>query len=162
MTDKIFKPITNYELIYEISNDGYVKNLKTNKITNGWQHDKLGYRKVRLYKNKKYKDFYLHRLVAIEFVSNIENKNFVNHIDHNPKNNNYKNLEWCTHAENMNHAKINNRFNKIGTCLIHKETKKIFNSIKEASNFINIKPNTLVYQLRRKSKCKFEAIKSNS
>jgi len=158
MTDKVFKPITNYESLYAISNDGFIKNLRTNNITNGWMHNKRGYTKVRLYKNNKYKDFYLHRLVAIEFIPKIENKNYVNHIDHNPKNNNYKNLEWCTQAENMHHASIHNRFNKEGTRLIHKESKKIFGSIKEASEFINIKPNTLVYQLRRKSKCVFEPL----
>ena len=158
MTNKIFKPVTNYESLYEVSNDGYIKNLRTNKITRGWKNCSYGHRKVRLYKNKKAKDFYLHRLVAIEFVLNPDNKNHVNHIDSNPDNNNYENLEWCTHKENMNHAKMNNRFSSKGKLVKHKLSGNAFKSIKEASEFIGIKQNTLVYQLRRKGKCQFELI----
>jgi len=156
MKNRIFKPVTNYESLYEVSNDGYIKNLKSNKITRGWKHCIYGHRKVRLYKDKKVKDFYLHRLVAIAFIANPKNKIFINHIDNDPNNNNVENLEWCTHKENMNHAKINKRFSTEGTTIIHKLTGLKFKSIKEAANHFNLIPNTLVYQFRRKGKCDFE------
>ena len=46
-----------------------------------------------------------HRLVAMTFLPNPENKLCVNHIDHNRKNTNVDNLEWVTYQENIDHCK---------------------------------------------------------
>ena len=43
---------------------------------------------------------YIHRLVAKHFVKNPFSKPCVNHIDNNPLNNIFTNLEWCTKKEN--------------------------------------------------------------
>lgn len=48
----------------------------------------------------------VHRIVAQYFVPNPdpEHKTYVNHIDGNPENNHYMNLEWVTAKENTQHA----------------------------------------------------------
>lgn len=70
------------------------KNIKP--TTNGKSH-----LKVHLYKDGKYHERYVHRLVAEQFLPNINNLPEVNHIDCNPNNNRVENLEWCTHKANM-------------------------------------------------------------
>lgn len=46
----------------------------------------------------------VHRLVAIEFILNPENKEQVNHIDGNKQNPCANNLQWVTHSENAIHS----------------------------------------------------------
>jgi len=101
MENEIWVVINNYPL-YSISNLGNVKNNKTNlklKI----DHNKDGYCQVKLY-NPKPKTKTIHRLVALHFIENPENKREVNHKDGNKLNNCVNNLEWVTKKENKAHA----------------------------------------------------------
>lgn len=45
-----------------------------------------------------------HRLVAEYFLESVVDKDIVNHIDGNKRNNYYKNLEWVSNKENIRHA----------------------------------------------------------
>lgn len=63
-----------------------------------------GYPRINLCINGVTKMYAVHRLVAMAFISNPENKPMVNHIDANKENNYYKNLEWCTRRENQDHS----------------------------------------------------------
>ena len=106
-----FKPILEF-LNYSISNNGQVKNIKTNRILKPYaKKDKRLV--VTLKFNPKIKKHKLiHRLVAIAFIPNPLNLPEVNHIDGNCQNNNDWNLEWCTGKQNAEHAKKNNLFCK--------------------------------------------------
>ena len=84
---------------YFISNFGNVKNSKTNKILKHSNH-RQGYKEIHLCKNGKRKIFKIHRLVAIAFLENPDNKPKVDHIDENKADNNVKNLRWATNQEN--------------------------------------------------------------
>ena len=105
---EIWKPIKDFEGLYEVSNFGRVRRvfrygrpyvtLCKPKIT------KDGYFETTLVKDNKYKHIRTHRLVAQAFCDNPESKNEVNHIDGDKLNNFSENLEWCTSRENQIHA----------------------------------------------------------
>jgi len=113
---EIWKDITGYEGIYQISNYGNVKSndryvtrknntkaLSKGKILKPLKN-KAGYLFVCLYKENKSKFHYIHRLVAIEFIPNPYSKETVNHINPIKTNNNFENLEWSTQSENNKHS----------------------------------------------------------
>lgn len=92
---------------YEIYSDGRVKNIKNGKFLKGQKNSINGYWSVNLsnIQNGGIKTrFYNHRLVAMAFIENPENKKTVNHIDGNIDNNTIDNLEWATQKENSDHA----------------------------------------------------------
>lgn len=92
---------------YYISNEGKIKNKKC--YIRKFQTDKSGYYRVSFRnKERKTKQFFVHRLVAITFIENPLNKPQVNHKDLDKKNNNVENLEWCNNSENIKHAYLNN------------------------------------------------------
>ena len=65
------------------------------------QIDRHGYLRIVL----KKKGFFIHQLVAKLFIPNPYNYSEVNHLDGNKCNNLKENLIWCSHLENMRHAK---------------------------------------------------------
>lgn len=94
----IDKIITNYS----VSDDGRVKNDITQKELS--QRTQQGYKHVGLTINKKPKSCRVHRLVAIAFIPNPDDKPYVNHINGVRSDNRMENLEWVTPAENTQHA----------------------------------------------------------
>lgn len=101
---KTTKPIKDYEWLYSIVTDGNIVSFVSHVITKGTRR-KNWYMSFSLRKDWTKKHCYVHGLVAQAFIPNPENKPYVNHIDWNPSNNSVENLEWCTPAENMHHAR---------------------------------------------------------
>jgi hypothetical protein len=106
-----------------------------------------GYEHVNLYNSVKMKNWSVHRLVAIHFIENPNNYKVVNHEDGNKLNNVYHNLEWCTHSQNTRHAYDNELIkpqgHKIQIEQLDNSNKinKIWNSIGEVVDFLDIDPN---------------------
>jgi hypothetical protein len=108
MKNEIWKAVVGYEGLYEVSNLGNVRSLnfnRTGKIQNLILHKlRKDYFNVTLSFKNTTTAFSVHRIVAIAFIPNPENKRTVNHKNGIPSDNSVENLEWMTYGENIKHA----------------------------------------------------------
>lgn len=110
-----WKPIKKFEMFYEISNNGKVRNATT-KAELKQRKNNRGYHIIELYgidiktQQPIKQTTLVHRLVAEAFLRNtgknpdgteMTGKNQVNHKDGNKSNNKIENLEWCDQSYNM-------------------------------------------------------------
>ena len=140
---------------YLITLDGRVFSLKTMRFLknitrpNGYVYVKIGS-----------KTYMAHRLVALTYIPNPENKPQVNHIDGIKTNNKLFNLEWNTQSENIKHSfdiglrKISDALRESGRVVAEKfgskngyvfkkivldtETGIFYEGAREAANTINV------------------------
>lgn len=90
------------ETDYSVSTEGEVRKDTTNYILS--QSSQQDYKFVGLIIDGKQKRMRVHRMVALTFIDNPDNKPYVNHINGNRSDNNVENLEWVTPSENTQHA----------------------------------------------------------
>lgn len=103
--------VRGYEGLYEIDTDGVVYSLSRKCSLK--PHNKNGYLAVNLFKNGTYKHFYVHRLIAEEFIPNPNNWSEVNHKNCDKFDNRVENLEWCTRKQNLQHS-YDNGLKRVG------------------------------------------------
>lgn len=125
--EEVWKDIDGFIGCYQVSNFGNVRSIdktidKSDFVYGKWRKrtlrykgklikgevDKYGYKKVDLRLNQTHSKRTVHRLVAIAFIPNPDNKDQVNHKNCIKTDNRVENLEWCSMYENRNHAKNNN------------------------------------------------------
>ena len=105
---EVWKDISGYEGLYQVSNYGRILSLKFNHKENNARVLKpiyvRGYLCVNLYKNKIIKMAKIHRLVAEAFIPNPKKLPEINHKSENKTENYVGNLEWCDSKYNNNYG----------------------------------------------------------
>jgi hypothetical protein len=136
METEIWKPIPGYEGLYEVSSFGRVKSLdriitrkKVDTFIKGdlkcMSVNNSGYYKVSLYKENKYRNFYVHKLVFCAFNNiGLMVRIMINHLDEDKLNNKISNLELTNSRENATYS-INKKItSSIYTGVYLKKTTK--------------------------------------
>lgn len=152
--NEIWEDIVGYEGFYKMSSLGRIKSserrintfkasrIKKELIIKQKIHP-TGYLYVNLNKNGISKTFKVHRLVAIAFIPNPENKPEVNHKKGNKLDNRFWMIEWSTPKENCEHRTIKNL---IHSKLCPKKVLEIRSSNltnKDLSEKYNVSPGTI-------------------
>lgn len=113
LPNEIWKDISNYERVYQVSNFGRIKSLERKVNSRHKQrtvkekilrvkYNKFGYKTVCLSSELQKREFFIHRLVAYAFIPNPENKPQIDHINGIKSDNRVENLRWVTAKENSN------------------------------------------------------------
>lgn len=166
--EEIWKPIKDYEGLYEVSNYGNVRSVDRVVICSDgrkclWKGRILkpakcgnGYFFCVLCKNGKTENALIHRLVAEAFIPNPDNLPFINHKDEIKTNNRVflkkdgsvdldkSNLEWCTRSYNVNYGTaIQRRLIKLSKPVLQLDTNtghvvSEYPSTAEAARQLNI------------------------
>jgi len=100
---EIWKDTKDYDGRYQVSTLGRVKSFCRSETKIVSQHKNHGYLRVILHKDGLNR-LRVHRLVALSFIPNPENKKEINHKNGIKTDNRVENLEWCTSSENKKHA----------------------------------------------------------
>ena len=124
---EIWKPVLGYEGLYEVSDQGRVRNNRGLILKDRFKTS-MRYRCVALNKNRKATEKKISTLVLESFISPRPHKMVVRHLNGNAQDDRLSNLTWGTQSDNI-FDKIQhgtNNFNDVMVKLTHLETGNIF------------------------------------
>ncbi len=140
--------------LYKISPDGRIFSTWTKKMK--LNLDRGGYKIVSITDPRgKERKIFVHRLVARAYIPNPNLYPIINHKDGNPSNNAVENLEWCTYAQNSQHA------HDTGLNTTRKAVLKLdsdgnvlarYESVRSAAKSIGLTPEAVSHVCRGKNK----------
>lgn len=141
----MFWYIQYYTYICRMKNDVYIDmyDCYVAKSGNITQYGKVkkpylsnGYKVVKLNTEKGFRNIAVHRLVAMAFIPNLENKPCIDHIDGNKTNNRIDNLRWCTVGENLRFENVKRNPRKYPVKRIDKDGNVVeFDNVLDACFF---------------------------
>lgn len=141
---------------YLISKDGKVFSIKSNKYIRCLDTGR-GYKHYILFVNGKRKAYFRHKLLAITFISNPDNKPEVDHINGVPGDDRLENLRWVTRKENVNYwykeQRVKLRRPLIIRELVNKKDLE-FKDHLEAAKYLKVHR----YEVLRRLNCKFGVV----
>lgn len=152
LMDEQWKPWIEHDG-YLVSDKGSVKNANTGALMKVCL-DRYGYPKLAPTINGQKVYRTVHRMVAMTWIPNPENKPQVNHINGVKKDNSVGNLEWNTASENITHSfETDLNDNKFLVSLEDLETGvvEIHRSIKKIARLLDTCPSVLVPMIRSSS-----------
>lgn len=175
---EIWNKIPGFENYYEVSSLGRVRSLthevphKTNKkltiqgSIKAVHRDRDGYLRTTATNQGHSSDYFVHRLVALAFLPNLDNKPTVNHKNGIKDDNRVENLEWATYQEQSDHAVATglrteqtyaNR-HALKTKLSHPvmcvDTGEIFPSMIQAEQSLRLGNRAVLYSIQKSGPCK--------
>lgn len=175
LEEEEWKDIPGFEKMYQASTKGRIKSIARDIKKKNTKYfkplhatllsksiDTYGYEIVSIKRDNEtsFKTYKVHRLVALTFIPNIDNKPYVDHINHNRLDNQVSNLRWVTVEEN-----ISNGVSDSVIAIFPSGETKMFNSVKTASNALNLSSTTITSLCNRKgskSKTGIRCIWTNS
>jgi len=122
-----FEFIKGYENLYKINKQGVITSCSYNNMVMRPQTSSDGYLKISLKTNGKRTKHTLSRLIALQYIPNPNNLEFVDHIDRNKLNNDLSNLRWVDRTTN-NRNKDNYKDNLTPEQLESRKAKKRHNA----------------------------------
>lgn len=149
---EIWKPIPNYEGLYEVSNFGFVRSLdrvtKNGRKIKGkvkrLSKNQNGYLYVCLYKNGARKNCLVHRLVMIAFNGESEGGLQINHRNEIKICNILTNLEYVTPKKNTNYGTGTERMAATKkTPVVCVETGTVYDGIRDAERATGIRNSSI-------------------
>lgn len=157
-----WKPTYILPELYRISDDGRIYSIKYRKILKSYMGTS-GYLFFSMRCMGVKKNVYLHRLVALAFIPNPENKPEIDHINGIRTDNRVENLRWVSSKENKNNVNTYPRLLRHTLEMVEQSKKPVvlykdgvfvgeFESQKAISRFLGVSPSTIRYYMNGEGK----------